>query len=63
MTSVHRERVKNGANLGTQSRKHQPIILLIMISVDIGVLANFRYLILKPVSANNVPIILCFHST
>ncbi len=53
--------MKHGVNSSVKTRKQEPIILSVIVSVDIGVLADIRYLILKPISTdiNNMPIILC----
>ncbi len=61
MTSVHREHGKHGADSGVSSRKQQSVILSVVVSVNIGVLANIRQFILKPVSSetDKVPIISC----
>ncbi len=37
ITSVHREHVKQDIDSGVKSRKQQPFILSVIISVDIGV--------------------------
>ncbi len=42
--SVHREHVKHGVDSGVKSMKQQPIILLIIISAEIGMLADIRFL-------------------
>ncbi len=50
--SVHREHEKYGVDLGVSSREQQPIVLSVIISVDISMLADIQYLILKPVLAD-----------
>ncbi len=63
--SVHREHGKHDNDSETRkSRKQQPVILSVIISVDIGVLADIRYLILKPICADDdeEPIISCIPS-
>ncbi len=40
MMSVHREHVKHGVDSGVLLRKQWPVILLVIISADIGMLAD-----------------------